>query len=120
MTVHRSVLIVGSLLGVLSVTACGARSPGSAAALAPASCGGQRYLEVRNGLEVSVDVYAYRAGPGGTARFLGRVGPGVERLPVFETLGFAFAERDGQRVSGRRGRGRGDVSFSHVCQDHQR
>jgi hypothetical protein len=114
MTVHHSVLLVSSLLGVLSLTACAARPPDAPATLAPVSCGGQRYLEVRNGLEVSVDVYAYTASPAGTARFLGTVSPGVERLPVFEPLGFAYAERDGHRVSGRRARG--DVSFAHVCE----
>jgi hypothetical protein len=118
MTAHHSVVLVGSLFGALLLTACAASPPGAPATLAPASCSGQRYLEVRNRLTVAVDVYAYPAGPGGTARFLGRVGPGVERLPVFEAVGVAYAERDGQRVSGRRGRA--DVSFAQVCEEGQR
>lgn len=112
MTVSRLALLGVSWLAFLGIAACAAGpGPGSA----PQACDGQRYLEVRNALAGAVDVYAYASRAGGRPHFLGTVSPGTEHLAVFEPLGFVYAEREGRRVSARRG-AVGPVSFAYVCE----
>jgi hypothetical protein len=102
----RWLVLVGSVAG------CSASgTPASRAASDRGPCTGQAYVEVRNDLPVSVDVFAY---VGGTPMYLGSVSPGKQRLPVFQPVGYIYAERDGRRVSSRRAAS--SVSFTRVCE----
>jgi hypothetical protein len=102
---------VGAALTLATLAACAAAaSPGAPASPAPA-CRGQEYLEVRNDLSRSVDVYGY---VGNTRTYLATVSAGVTRVPLLQPTRSFYAARDGVRVSGRRTARR--VSFARICE----
>ncbi|MEP7380706.1 MAG: hypothetical protein ABI910_03420 [Gemmatimonadota bacterium] len=66
--------------------------------------------------ETTVDVYAYPVS-GGAKRYLGSAGPGTQRFPLMEPVGYVFAEAGGRPVTGgKASRGvPGSISFSRQC-----
>jgi hypothetical protein len=110
----RDVTIVTILILAAGAWACGPRWHASPAA-AGTPCTGQRYLEVRNDLGTTVDVYAYGAVSGGP-RFLGRASSGTERIPLGEDVGHVYAEVGGRRVDGPVRGNPGGVSFTRTCE----
>lgn len=94
---RTSILAIRSSLVLLALMACGTRSRTAAPQFMP-SCTHPRYVEVRNSLTGSVDVYA-RSSSGGIPTFLGSVSPGRERFPWSTGMSYPYAELDGRRVS---------------------
>ena len=116
----RSAAMVAALVLAAAVAGgCAPRGPRPAppeAMAAGARCAGQPYLEVRNGLETAVEVYAYAANIG-ARRYLGSVAPGSERLAVAEEVGHVYAEVGGRRVTAREAAPgtAGGVTFTRGC-----
>ena len=92
-------------------------------AVAPATsptapCDGQRYLIVDNQTAGNVDVVVVPASTG-VFQVLTTARPGRQRIALAEPVLRAFARQEGggERVSGGRGRRRGnDVTFSYACE----
>jgi hypothetical protein len=92
----------------------------SAQSLAPgggmARCDGQRVLVVDNRTGGPVDVYVASTS-NARATVLATVRPGRQRVPLAEPVTSAYAVQDGVRVSGGRGRRRGnEVLFTYACE----
>jgi hypothetical protein len=84
---------------------------------ADAPCSGQRYLEVENSFQTSVDLYGY-FGLSSAPRYLGSVPPGIQRVILVEPVGVVYGEIDGRRISSRAGRGgTGSISVAHRCEE---
>ena len=91
MTQARDTLVATAFVLATVTSGCGPRwyQP-PATAVTP--CTGQRYVEVRNTLEKTVDVYAYGSVSGGPS-FLGNVSAGATaRIPVGADVGYVYAD----------------------------
>jgi hypothetical protein len=118
----RRVAVAIALVGA-AASGCASGTPGSRPTTsgkpsAGFSCNGQAYVDVDNRSAAAVDVYAYPP-VGGDKRYLGSVGPGTQRLPLGDAVGYIYAEVGGQRVTGSaESRGHaGSISFTRVCDE---
>ena len=107
-----------ALLLLSASAACTAGRPGAErpASYPLATCDGQRVLVVDNQTGGPVDVVVAPVSTG-TPQVLTSVRPGRQRVPLPEPVVRAYAEQNGQRVSGGRGRRRGnEVLLSYACE----
>jgi hypothetical protein len=104
----RSVAVAAVLALSASVASgCGRlyQRPEPTGAAAP--CDGQRYLDVHNSFETTLELYGY-VGLSSAPRYLGSVAPGSQRVLLAEPVGGVYAESGGRRVT-QAGARRGDV-----------
>ena len=93
----RAVAVAAAL--VLSAGGCGRASQRPHPMGADAPCDGQRYLDVRNSFETTVELYGYVGGASGVPRYLGSVAPGTQRIVLMEPVGAVWGELGGHRVA---------------------
>lgn len=99
-TIYRAWRGARVVLGLVGLSACGASQ--RPATLTTYNCTGQRILEVRNTLDVPVDIFVVPTAARGSPEFLATVRPGVTRLPLAEPLYFSYALRDDREFVSRR------------------
>ena len=113
----RATTVLLALLPVALLACAGGRASGRSVAPGggTAPCDGQRVLVVDNRTGGPVDVYVATTS-NARATVLATVRPGRQRVPLAEPVTSAYAVQDGVRVSGGRGRRRGnEVLFGHAC-----
>jgi hypothetical protein len=102
---RRAAVATALALTAAAASGCGGLYQRPQQSGADTPCDGQQYLNVRNSLESTLELYGY---VGSTPRYLGSVAPGTQRILLAEPVGSVYAELGGRRVT-QSGARRGDV-----------